>query len=119
MKLDLDEATMRGLVSEAILRGIDDKARDTIVKDAVTYLLKEQSDSYGTQLPAPITSAFRNAIHGVAESVVRDMVKNDESIRARIVDIAQQAFTKALESDDIVHKMALALTSGLTFGKER
>ena len=112
MKLELDEAQLKSIVSEAILKLFDDKKRDAIVAEAVSYLLTpKRVDSYTSKTQTPLQEAFEGAMHGVAWSVVKDLLANDDEIRLQLRTIASAAMTRALAKDELVEKMADSFAS--------
>lgn len=96
LTLNIPEEQMKEFVSEAILRTIDDKTRDTLIAEAMRYLLtKESNRGYGTGR-SPLQEAFDYALINVARELVRDMLTADEKVMGALRAVIVTATEKAL-----------------------
>ena len=117
LELGLEQEQLKGIVSEAILRSLDDQKRDALVQQALQYLLTPQESgySYGRK-KTPLEEAFEFAIRSVAGEVVSDHLEQDAQVKERLNGLVAEAFAKALENDRerITDRLADAITSALT-----
>lgn len=100
MELNISDEKLAGVVSTAILGAISEGQRDTLVTDAIKYLLTvdEKSGGYSYPKRTPLQQAFDDALTRTCHTMVSDMLKNDEAIQAEIKSLISDAYKKALEN---------------------
>jgi hypothetical protein len=83
MNLNLDEAAIASVLSQAILEGIGEQGRDNLIAQAVTHIMKTPRDRYGVPngQETPLQVAFSSAIHSYVNKAVQDVVDNSEELR--------------------------------------
>jgi hypothetical protein len=118
IKLDITEAGLKDLVAEALLKTMDEGARDAIIKDAITYLTTEGRGSSYQKTPSPLVEAFRNAIYSAASDLARTYIMNDPEILAQVQSVMVDAFEKVFVTDReaVVDRVAESLRK--SFGPE-
>lgn len=110
-----DEA-LKALVTEALYKHLDEKKREELIKSAIVTLLEPRKDnySYGPGKSA-LQDAFEHAVRGVAFEIVREKIREDEALKAKVGELFAKAWAKAVEdSDALVHEMANGLVAVLT-----
>ncbi len=122
--MTLQDEAMKALVVEAMFKGLDEKKRDELLKGALTYLINPQgsgSGGYGSYgRTSPLQDAWNSAASAAAYEAVRDQVKNNPEIKAKIVDIFTKAWTQVFEKEDIlVTKVAEGIVSAMRCHLER
>jgi hypothetical protein len=91
-----NEEQLKGIVSEALLRSLDENTREVLIRDAITYLLtpKEKVNMYSSDR-TPLQSTFYYAVEQVAHKVIRELLtQEDGPYWARFRGAVQQAFDK-------------------------
>jgi hypothetical protein len=86
--LTIPEETMRALIGEAILKGIDQDARNTLIQSAINHLIapSKVKGQYGREEvgPSPIEEAFNNAVRLAAQDYVRQWVTSSDEAQAAL-----------------------------------
>jgi len=119
IKLGLDEAVLRELTGEAILRAIDSGARESLIKQALEFLLTKAPSGYsGGPRHSPLEDAFCLAVKEVARKIVNDKLVDDPTINEEVRQLVQQAWNqlRAREGEGrekLVNKIADAISSTL------
>lgn len=114
MKIDMgDDVALKSIMSEAILRSLDDAKRETIIRGAIEHLMTPQVDQYnrGTRA-SPLEQAFRNAIELEASRYARDRVASDPAVQTMIARLFTEALARA-ESDDTRAKIVDGMVTAL------
>lgn len=119
MKIELNEEHMKQMVSEAMLRSLDDKAREALIAKAMAYLMTPQEDTYGRKKNSILQDAFQNAMYTAAQVVARELLTNDAGVQQKIRDLLNEALVKAFETDREATVMNLAGTIGRALVRER
>lgn len=117
MKIDLDDANLKKLVSEAILASLTDEKRSALIQGALQYLLApgEKMNGYGRAItPSPIEEAFNLAINGVAHTVANEMLRNDPMVKNEIKKLITKAVEKMANSDEAVEKVRDAIVNTIS-----
>lgn len=77
--LTINDETMQAVVSKAILEGISEEQKLSLVEQAVQYLITPPaSTAYGAKAPTPLQQAFNEGVQRVSRTVVDELVKDDE-----------------------------------------
>lgn len=119
MDVKLDANSVRELVSEALLRQLDEQKRDELLKGAIAHLITPVKGQglYGRDEPSPLARAFNGAVEHAAQSIVRETLANDEAFKAQIRGLITDAVV-TLETDNRearVRKLADAIARGLAY----
>lgn len=86
--LTIPEETMRSLIGDAILAGIDQDARNTLIQSAINFLVAPSKVNVGygrteTQ-DSPLENAFKVAINQYAQGYVREWVENTDEVQTAL-----------------------------------
>lgn len=118
MKIELDQETLKSVVSEAIFTSLTEAQRQVMITSALSYLMTPQSSGYGSSRPSttPIQEAFNHAVGGVANRIASDMLTNDPEISSKIKGLIEEAVAKIVGENraNIIDKVANAIAEGLT-----
>lgn len=116
MDIKLDPESLKDVVSSAILKSIDDNKRDALIEAAIKHLLTPQGGSSYVKAESPLQTAFNNAVSFVSQSIAREMLENDTSVRANIQALLQEAFMKVMSQnrEKTVTTIADAIVKGLS-----
>lgn len=120
MQLDLKDDQLKAIIGEAILRSIDEKSRDTLIKSAIEHLIAPQQphNGYGNKRPSILEEAFQRQVSYVADQLIREILEKDDTLKERIKALIAEAAEKALTGEGLVDKVSAAIVTGLTT-KER
>lgn len=83
--LTIPEETMRALIGDAILAGIDQTARDALIQSAINYLVAPtKTSTYGrTDVgPSPLEEAFKQAVNDYARRYVQQWIESNGDVQA-------------------------------------
>lgn len=108
---------MNALVLTAMMNALDQKAREELLQKALLYIITQRDDPhrYGQKQDSPLEQAFKFAVERIARDIIDDMVKNDESIRARIKALCAQAAEKLfINADEISSAMARSMADAIS-----
>jgi hypothetical protein len=116
MDLKVPDEQMKEIVSTAIMRSLDEKARETLIADAIKYLLTPQPGrGHWDTGRSPLQDMFREAVASCARDMVRDHIKSNCGFSAQVQEVVAQAATKLFtDKDKLVDKVAEAIERGLT-----
>lgn len=92
LDLKLDGDVIRKLVSEAVLRTLDDNKREILIKGAIESLLKPVGERYGAT--SPLQDAFNQAIRDVARDLAREELAKDPRLKDKIRELFEAAWLK-------------------------
>ncbi len=115
MEIKLDDTLIRSVVSEAILKSLDEQKREALLKGALQHLLTKQESGYGGQRYSPIERAFNSAVDRCAEKLVGEMLDADDKFKAVIRKFIADAVER-LETDnrdERVRRLADSIARGL------
>ena len=118
MEITLDNDMLKSVVSEAILKSIDDQKRDALVQAAIRHLLTSaQPTSYNRNPSSPIQDAFEHGMRNVAVGVCRDILEKDESVREKLRGLVADAVTRLMDTnrEKTVEKLADAIAAGMAY----
>lgn len=120
LRIDLPEELVKKVASEAILNAITEDQRQTLIRDAVAYLLTPEDRGYGRR-ESPITLAFHDGVRSVAIRVAMDMFEKDETIKTKIRELLNEALEKVMNAnrDKTVERLANAITEGMAYRENR
>ena len=78
--MTINDETMQAIVSKAILEGISEEQKLSLVEQAVKFLITAPpSTSYGSRTePTPLQEAFNTAVRRASYAVVEELVKDEE-----------------------------------------
>lgn len=118
MKIDLtDSDGLKSIMSEAILRAVDEKTRDTLIKQAITYLLAPGEPIYqgGKKRPSPLEESYKYAVESYARRMAHELLEQDEGVKAQVKGLLQEAMERAFVThrEATVERVAKALAEGL------
>jgi len=115
MKLELDNEMMKGLVSEALLRSLDEGQRNTLIKGAIEHLLAPQNGDFHRKGTSPMESAFRYACENAARTIINEEMTKDETFKTKIRELFSAALIRVMETDreQSIGKLAAAITDAL------
>lgn len=113
MELKIDDANMQKLIGEALVQSLDQKGRDALIGQALTFLVTKtkQGSGYGAKEESPIDLAFRRAIQNEAEKFARELVATpefSEKMQSVLRDAMAQVFVDG-KREALVQNMAEAM----------
>lgn len=77
--INLDGEAMQAVVSKAILEGISQDQKLSLVEQAINYLVTAPpAPAYGRTQPTPLQSAFNRAVEAVSTKVVMEIIQAEE-----------------------------------------
>jgi len=119
--IKLDDDSVRGLVAEAVLSNLSVEARNTLITDALKWLMTPREETnnrgFGTvKRPSPLEEAFRDAISRVANQVVSEYLQNDPQTIENIKTLYAEAMHKLMNDGriDTVNAIASAIGEGMS-----
>jgi len=119
VNLKLDGSAMHELVQGAILRALGKEGRDQLIKDAVSYLTKEEALPYGRgKKPSILSVAFEETLKKVAREIIAERLKSDAAFNAAVNSVYEGALAEWNEKHrpQLVRKVIDKLESTITRG---
>lgn len=120
-ELKIDDATMTGLVTKALVEGLSPETRQAMIEDSIKahLLVKPAKRNYYDPEPlSPLQEAFNRATYEVAMKVCRETLTEDPAFRAKVkqlyMDACSRIFDKPDAYDTLVNKLAGAIDAALT-----
>jgi hypothetical protein len=108
MEIKLTDEQLHGLVSEAILRALDENQRNILIQNAIAVLLAPKKDSYGYKITTPLQDAFNNAIAVVSQRIASETMLNDENVKAKMRGLLDEAMDRVFDKDREKHVQRVA-----------
>jgi hypothetical protein len=121
LQVDLPIEMLKQIASEAILNAISPEQRDTLVRNAVAYLVTPpENRSYGPSY-SPITQAFHDGIRSVAIRIAMEMFEKDETVRLKIRELLNEALEKVMVAnrEKTVQRIGEAIVDGMAYREGR
>lgn len=90
---------MQQIVSKALIEGMGQEVRDSLIEQAVQALLvPTKINTYDARAtgPTPIQTAFDNAARSAVNQVAREVLEEDETFKARVKELMLDAVAQAL-----------------------
>lgn len=111
--IEIKDEDMKRLFSEAILAHISATGRDTLIKEAIRYLLTEQErqgPNYSKIKFTPLSEAFSNAVACEARQIIKEHIEQDPQIKEAIATVVQAAVLKMLADPTLVESITTMIT---------
>jgi hypothetical protein len=101
VKLELNEETIRSVVSEVILASIGDEQRQNLIKAAIVHLMTPPERSIHDRGPrsSPIQDAFNHAVENMARRLAFEMLEKDESFHTKIRELISEGLEKVMTTN--------------------
>jgi hypothetical protein len=117
MEIKLDAEAVAGIASAAIFDAMSADMRESVIKQAVQYLLtpEENRGRFGPG-KTPLQNAFDQAIQQVAYKVVKERIEEDPVISEHIQSLIHPLMTQALNAEAVDYETTLADAIGSAMG---
>lgn len=101
--IHLPEEALQEVVRGAILKMLDNEAREKIIAQAIAYMSTPETTSYGASRgQTPLGQAFTIAVRASMQQLVHEMVQSDPEVRAFVETTLKRMvrdFTKQIDMD--------------------
>ena len=118
IKLNVDQ--VKDIVSEAVLRSLDQDTRNTLIQGAIKSLLEPVGkDTMYSKAKSPLQQAFEQAVYSVAISIARETMEKDTIVQQQIKVLLTEAMEKVMiqNREKTVDLIANAITTGMGGGR--
>jgi hypothetical protein len=118
--ITLNDSQLTDVVSQAILQSMDAEKQQTLIKDAIKYLLTPNSPYSGAPRISPLLNAFHQGIRNVTEKLIEQRLANDASVQQAINELITEAIQNVtvVNREQTVKALTAAITEGLTKRRE-
>lgn len=117
MDIRIDEKLVREVVAGAIMNSLSQEQRNTLITNAVAYLLGPGEErGYGRgRSPSPIEQAFNNAIDFEARKVAAEVLTDNADVQTKLRELITEAVESLMTKnrEDTVNRIARAIGDGL------
>ncbi len=118
MKIDLtDSGALKDLMSEAILRALDDATKEKLITNAIAHLIAPQEpyNGYGKRRESPLEEAYKCAVQSLALRMAHDVLDKDERVKEQVRSLLHEAMERAFVThrEATVERVANAIAEGL------
>jgi hypothetical protein len=119
MEIKVDGAMLHDVVSAAILRSLDERQREDMIKAAIASLLTPKDSYGGSRRATPLQDAFFSAMRTVAERICTETLANDAAVAVRIKALIAEALERVLvdKRENMIDKLAVAIAAGLAYDR--
>lgn len=124
--LTIPEETMRTLIGDAILAGIDQDARNALIQSAINYLVAptKHKDSWRNEVgPSPLEEAFKFAVNNYARGYVKTWIESNDdvqqAVRTQLDNLFAAYRAKLAESPEFAAELNAWVIEHLTTRKDR
>ncbi len=113
MEIKLDQATIQGIVGEALLVSLTQEARDILVKGAISHLLSRTGMNGNG--PSVLQQAFNGAVRDVAEKMAHEHLKDNVELETAIKGMIADAVTMltVTNREKTVEQLAATIAKGI------
>lgn len=120
MDIKIPEAQMQDIVAQAIFKTLDENARNTLIQEAITYLITkpEKKDYYAPDPKSPLQQAFHNAVGVAANKLISDQFDTDQALKEKILALFAEAMVRVFEMDRATTVQRLANAIGSAMAKD-
>lgn len=116
VKLDLgDNANLQDIISAAILQTLDEKKRESLLTQAIAYLLTPERAYAGAPARSPLEDAYKTAVESQARRMAFDMLDKDEALKEKLRGLLTEAMERAFVThrEATVERVANAISEGM------
>lgn len=100
--ISIDAEAVKAIVAKGIVESLPEATRDSIIAQAVEWLVTTPTGSYGrVASPSPLQVAFNRALADAATEVVSEMVATGD-LRERLRTMVTEKVAEALVSDTVM-----------------
>lgn len=118
MDIKLDEEALATIAATAIFKEIDEDTRNTVIQQAVKYLLTPvKTSNYYSTPTTPLQDAFNSAIRQAAHKAVEERVKNDPEVEKTIKELLGPIVLGVVEGQSRNYRDGLANAIGTAIGQ--
>lgn len=111
--IQVDDATMRDVVSAAILKTMTDDSRAMLVQNAVKSLLEPPlgTGHYDADKRSRIQRLFDEVMYGYAREEIAKALKDDDAIRGKLRELVAKGLEKLMTDTESVDAFASGLAA--------
>jgi hypothetical protein len=114
-KIEIDNETLKSVVSEAIFASFSSEQKENMIKAALSHLMTPQTNTYNHRSISPIQQAFNESLDRVARSIALELLEKDDAVKAQINSLIIEAMEKVTTAnrESVVIKIANAIAEGI------
>ena len=114
MEIKLDDLNFQEVFNAAIIKTLDEKKKDELIKGAISYLMSEGDSTYGND-KTPLQHAFEDALQQKAREYIADFIDKDPTVKEAIIGLIKDAVVKITTDnrDKTVGNIADKIIEGL------
>lgn len=101
MNLNISDEQLKVVMSAAILQVLDAQSRESIIQEAIGYLMTERQGDWGKKLGTPLQIAMQRALEAVAHKIAQEYVANSEELKAKIKELVEKGMADVLVSGTV------------------
>lgn len=116
MDLKIDSEALGQIAAAAIFEQLSQDSRDTVIKQAIEYLLTPHKGPGYMVGRSPLQIAFETALQEAATKAVREKIADDEEIKQHINELLGPIVNKALAVEAEKYRTELADAIGVALG---
>lgn len=115
MEIKLDIDAVAGIASAAIFDAMSQDVRDSVIKQAIEFLITPEQERFGTG-KTPLQNAFDSAIRDASYKIVRDQIANNPEVEKGILELLGPLLTSAMNAEADQFNSSLSDTLGHALG---
>lgn len=117
MEIKFDAEIVTGVATAAIFDSMSQEVRDSVIKQALQYLLTPEKNRNGYGVgETPLQTAFNSAIQQAAFKVVKEKIENDLEVQNHIRHILGPLLISAIDAEAETYNSSLADALGHALG---
>ena len=119
MNLNLDDAQLKDLIGEALLRSLDQAGRDVLIKDAIAHLVTPTKSAYNNTSESPLQMVFHQAVITVTREVIAAQLKENEVIKTAVDSLIMEAVQRVFvdQREKTIEKVTNSIVEALKIDK--
>lgn len=104
----IDENALRTIVAKAMFDTLTETKKEELLNQALTQVITPAKDAYGRSTVSIVEQAFRQHVELEVRNIVREIMKSDPRVAAKLTEVVTQTIHNLLFKDS--DRLANALT---------
>lgn len=104
---------LEAMVADSMMKSIGAEARNKLIADSLTKLMREEYNQYTGRRDSPLGSAFNSAVEKVARETVERKVRNDPEVNKAIEAMVVKVAKAIINHDSFTDLVTMVLTKAI------
>lgn len=98
VNLNLTDPKIQKAIQTALILGLSEEAKQTMIQEAVKYLVTPTSNGYNSTKESPLGQVFKRSVESVASQWIREEIdKPDSIVRKQMQELTTEVVKRMLD----------------------